>query len=227
MPRSDTGTRHRAGRCSRSAPGSSRPPGRRSRRVSWRWKPLAEPQQRRPAAVSVRRPLRRPARRNAGLPLGPPRGAAGGIPRQHLLVPDRSLGDEGASKSPSRAARGATPKASARVGAREGLYVHVGRLGGRASRSGSTTTVGPGRLGQPMLVLVRRRRRRVRPPDEDRTRRRARSAGRSLRGRPVQVLQRDVPGLVADRVGVHFRRADAVEEPQAGSGSRSIAKVPV
>ena len=72
-----------------------------------------------------------------------------------------------------------------------------------------------GGLRQPVLVGVGRRGRRVRAPDQDACGVAARCADRSRSAeRAVDVVERDVAGLVADRVGVDLGRAEPVEEPE-------------
>ncbi len=72
----------------------------------------------------------------------------------------------------------------------------------------------PRSLRQPVVVLVGRRRRRIRPPHEDARavagRPRVEAVGRG----PVEVLERHVAGLVADRVGIDLTRAEAAQKPQ-------------
>jgi hypothetical protein len=69
-----------------------------------------------------------------------------------------------------------------------------------------------GRLWQPVLVLVRSRGRRVGSPDEDRGGVARGARIEAVEGRAVDVVERDVTGLVANRVRVDLGRAEAVEE---------------
>ena len=91
--------------------------------------------------------------------------------------------------------------------------MQVGRGGGRRSHWVDDDH-GGGRLGQPVVVRVGRRCRRIRAPDEyaggiaGRPRVEARHRG------PEDVLECNVPGLVADRVRVDLGRPETVEEAQ-------------
>ena len=114
------------------------------------------------------------------------------------------------------------PLASDHVQKREGqggvaagkrLQMEIGRLGGRGPDGVDHDHPG-GRLGQPVVMRVRRRSGRIRAPDEN-----AGGIAGSQRVEAdergaVHVLERDVPGLVADRVRVDLGRAESVEEAQ-------------
>ena len=111
------------------------------------------------------------------------------------------------------------------VGARVELQVHVCRRR-RLMANRIDDDLGRGRLGEPILVDMRRRGRRIGAPDHHAVRTadgaRIEAAGRFS----VHQLQRHVACLVAHRIRVDLGRADAVEEPQgkgpgdqgAGSG---------
>ena len=95
----------------------------------------------------------------------------------------------------------------------EGLEVEICGIGGRGAHRVDDDHGGR-RLRQPVLVGVWRRRGRVCAPDED--------AGRVASGQRVEahergavhVLERHVPGLVADRVRVDLGGPEPVEEAE-------------
>jgi hypothetical protein len=98
------------------------------------------------------------------------------------------------------------------VAAGKWLQVQAGLMGGGGPDRVDDDHL-TGRFGQPVLVLMRRRRRRVRAPDHDARRVRGAARVKTIRRGPVQVLQRDVPGLGADRVGVDLAGAEPAQEP--------------
>ena len=98
-----------------------------------------------------------------------------------------------------------------RVAAGKRLQVHIRlRRGGRAHRIDDDHF--SGRLGQPVLVGVRRGRVGIRAPDDDARRMRGGARIETVERRAVHIAQRHVPGHVADGIGRHLRRPQAIEE---------------
>ncbi len=98
------------------------------------------------------------------------------------------------------------------VGAGKGLQVQIGLTsGGGPDRVDDDHVTGS--LGQPVLMLMRRRSRRVGSPDHDARRIRGASRVEAIQRGPIQVLQCDMPRLVADRVGVDLTGAEPAHEP--------------
>ncbi len=113
-----------------------------------------------------------------------------------------------------------------RVGPGERLQMQVGR-GRRRRRDRIDDDDRGGRFGQPVLVLMRRRGRRIRAPDQDAARVDCRLRVESVARGTVEIGQRLVPGLVADRVGVDLRRAEPMEEPLRECRSHQSARARV
>ena len=170
---------------------------------------LAEPEERGPVRVDVRRLLDQ-RRRDAGRVLAPC-GRTGSELGLELLPADGVRGEEAAVEQPVPADHVQEREGERRVASRERLQMEIG---GRCR-------VGPDRvdddhrargLGEPVLVGVRRGGGRVGAPDEDARRIRGRARVEAVLGGPVDVLERDVTGLVADRVRIDLGGAEAVEE---------------
>ena len=95
----------------------------------------------------------------------------------------------------------------------ERLEVQVGRLGRRVpDRVDDDDRAAE--LLEPVPVGMRSRGGRVRPPDEHAIRVPDRPGVEAVEGRSQGHLEGDVPGLVADRVGIDLGRPEPVEEPQ-------------
>ncbi len=172
---------------------------------------LPEPEQRRAGTVEVRRTLDVRAR-DARRALAPLRRAR--LQRRlELVEADRVLGEERAVGKPVADEDVQERERQGGVRAGERLQVQIGALC-RPGRDRVDDDDRARRLREPVLVGVRGGRRGVRAPYED--------AGGVCCGarvepdlrRAVEVVQRDVAGEVADRVGVHLRRAEAVHEAQ-------------
>ena len=172
---------------------------------------LPEPQEGRARAVEVRRTLD-VGRRDTGRALAP-LGRARGERRLELVEARRVVGEERPVRHAVADEDVQEREGECRVGAGERLQVQVGALGG-PGRDRVDHDDRARRLGQPVLVGVRRGRRGVGAPDED-----AGGVGGAARVEPdlrraVEVVQGDVPGEVADRVGVDLGRAEPVDEAQ-------------
>ena len=176
----------------------------------WRWKPWPihssdgpVPYQRAACSIALGR--------HAGDALAPFRGAAL-QQRLELLPPDRARAQQPVVEQAVTADHMRDRERQRGVAAGEWLQVQIGLMrGGGPDRVDDDHP--PGRLGQPVLMLMRRRGRRVGAPDHDARRIRGASRVKTIQRRPVQVLQRDMPRLVADRVGVDLAGAEPAQEP--------------
>ena len=165
--------------------------------VGWRWSPWPSQSSDGPAAVEPRGLLDQRGR-HAGDRLAPGRravGSSGSSSSQPTVCAARKP----SSTSPSRPSTCSSAKA--RAASLPGNGCRCRSAASAVSvRIGSTTIVVPRSFGQPVLVGVRSRGRRVRSPDERcRPHRGAVRGSKPVERRPVDVVQGDVPGLVADR----------------------------
>jgi hypothetical protein len=94
------------------------------------------------------------------------------------------------------------------------MQVQIGVAGGRRAHGIDHDHLS-GRFRQPVLVLVRRRRRWIRSPHQDAVRVAGGARVKAVERRAVQVIKRDVPGLVAKPVRVDLRCSKAVEKAQS------------
>ena len=172
---------------------------------------LPEPEQRGPSAVELGCLLDQVGR-NARCVLAPLRRAA--CEQRFQLVPaDRVRPDEVHVDEPVAGDHVQEREGQGGVAAGERLEVEIGCLGRRGPHRVDHDHPG-GRLGQPVVVCVRRRSRRIRAPDENAGGVAGGQRVEADEGGAVHVLERDVPGLVADRVRVDLGRAQPVEEAQ-------------
>jgi len=98
------------------------------------------------------------------------------------------------------------------VAAGKWLQVQIGPTGGGGPDRVDDDHLA-GSLGQPVLVLMRRGGRRVGAPHHDAGRLRGASRVKAIHRGSVQVPERDVPCLVADRVRVDLAGAEPADEP--------------
>ena len=172
---------------------------------------LPEPEERGASAVELGGLLDQSGRHARGCLA--PRGSARFEQRLELLPADRVGADEALVDEPLAGDDVQEGEGECGVAAGERLEVEVGGRGRRGPHRVDDDHPRR-RLRQPVVVGVRRRSRGIRAPHED--------AGGVTRGRRVEaderravhVLERDVAGLVADRVGVDLRRSEPVEEAQ-------------
>ena len=114
-----------------------------------------------------------------------------------------------------------------RVRARERPQVQVRARGRRGPQRVDDHDLA-GSLGQPVLVLVGGRRRGVSPPYEDATCVRRGPRVKALLGGSIQVLQREMPRLIADRVRIdlagakHSQETKRKREPQQRERARVV-----
>ena len=173
---------------------------------------LAQPEQRRPLGVCARCLLDQP-RRDPGPLLGPA-GRARCDRGLEFLEADRVVVDEVQVDQPVAVGDMEEPERKRGIAAREGLEVDLGRLGG-GGPDGVDDHDSRAALRQPVLMCVGSRRRWVGTPDHD-----ARGVARRTRVEPdrggaVEVVERDVAGVVADRVRLDLGRSQSVEEAEA------------
>ena len=172
---------------------------------------LSEPQQRRALAIELRGLLDQVGR-DARRSLAPCRRAAGEL-RFQLVPADRVRPDEVSIDEPVAGDHVQEGKGQGGVAAGERLEMEIGRFGRRGSHGVDHDHPGR-RFRQPVVVCVRRRSRRIRAPDENAGGVAGSQWIEADKGGAVHVLERDVPGLVADRVRVDLGRAQPVEEPK-------------
>ena len=171
---------------------------------------LAHPEQRRPAPVGARDVLDETRRHARAAPRPRPACTARAAARARRSRARtrarrrRRRGRRGGSRAPSRTRARRRCRAAAADRCRPPPPVGV--------RIGSITITSPRRLAQPVVVLMRRARRGVRAPHDDAGRLGGRLRVEALLARAVDVGERDVPGVVADGVGLDLGRPEAVEE---------------
>jgi hypothetical protein len=171
---------------------------------------LADPQQRRPGTIPSRGLLDR-ARRHAGDTLAPFGSAA--LQQRLEFLPANSAGAQQPVIEQAIAADHMRDRErERRVAAGKRLQVQIGLMGGGGPDRVDDDNP-PGRPGQPVFMLMRRGSRRVRAPDHDARRIRGAARIKAIQRGPIQVLQRDVSRLVADRVGVDLTGAEPAQEP--------------
>ena len=170
---------------------------------------LAHPEQRRPSPVGARGVLDERCR-HAGLLLGPGRGTRI-EQRLELVVAEHVVAYEGLVDEAVPADHVRERERERGIAARAKLEVGVGSSSRRGA-DGVDHDHLAARLAQPVVVGVGRTGRWVRTPDDDALRRRRGLGVEALLARAVDVAERDVARVVADRVRLHLGRAEAVEE---------------
>ena len=173
---------------------------------------LTDPEQRRPATVDRGRPLDQ-LRRHSGDRLRPLRRARFEL-RLQLVPPDRVALEQLPVGQPVAHDHVQHRERQGGVAAGERLQVQVGLLRRRRADRVDHDHRARG-LGKPVIVGVGRRGRRVRAPHHDAPRISCAARIEAGHGAAVHVVERDVAGLVADRVGIDLGCTQPAEEPRA------------